>query len=91
MPNCPTSKITFEAGDILVMLTDGAEEAMSVDGRQFGRKRIFDIVRNNKDRPAIEIVDALFRAARDFAEGRSQVDDITAVVVKVLTGAPAGC
>ena len=91
MTHCPTSKITFEAGDILVVPTDGAEEAMSVDGRQFGRKRIFDLVRNNKDKPAVEIVESLFRAARDFAERRLQVDDITAGVVKVLPGAPAGC
>ena len=57
---------------------------MSVDDRQFGRERIFDIVRANKEKPAAEIVETLFRAARDFAEGRSQVDDITTVVVKAL-------
>jgi sigma-B regulation protein RsbU (phosphoserine phosphatase) len=86
---CRTSKITLEAGDILVVPTDGAEEAMSGDGRQFGRERIFDLVRNNRDKPAVEIVETLFRGARDFAEGRRQEDDITAVVVKVLPSASA--
>ena len=89
MPPCPESRITFESGDILVVPTDGAEEAMSVDGRQFGRERIFDLVRSNKDKPAVEIVETLFHAARDFAEGRPQEDDITAVVVKVLPTASA--
>jgi phosphotransferase system enzyme I (PtsI) len=87
---CRTSKITLETGDILVVPTDGAEEAMSGDGRQFGRERIFDLVRNNRDKPAVEIVETLFRGARDFAEGRRQEDDITAVVVKVLPVLPAG-
>jgi sigma-B regulation protein RsbU (phosphoserine phosphatase) len=86
---CRTSKITLETGDILVVPTDGAEEAMSGDGRQFGRERIFDLVRNNRDKPAVEIVETLFRGARDFAEGRRQEDDITAVVVKVLPSASA--
>jgi sigma-B regulation protein RsbU (phosphoserine phosphatase) len=89
LATCSTSTISLEEGDILVVPTDGAEEAMSVDGRQFGRERILDLVRNNRDKPAVEIVETLFRAARDFAELRPQVDDITAVVVKVLPSASA--
>jgi sigma-B regulation protein RsbU (phosphoserine phosphatase) len=84
-----TSTISLEAGDILVVPTDGAEEAVSIDGRQFGRERILDLVRNNRDKPAVEIVDSLFRAARDFAEQRPQEDDITVLIVKVLPSASA--
>jgi sigma-B regulation protein RsbU (phosphoserine phosphatase) len=73
----------------LVVPTDGTEEAMSVDGRQFGRERIFDLVRNNRDKPAVDIVEALFQAARDFSEQRPQEDDITALIVKVLPTASA--
>lgn len=86
---CQTSQVTLEVGDILVVPTDGAEEAMSVDGTRFGRERIFDVVRDNRDKPAVEIVETLFRAARNFAEGRRQEDDITAVVVKALPVFPA--
>jgi serine phosphatase RsbU (regulator of sigma subunit) len=64
------------------------EEAMSPDGRLFGRKRMLDAVRNNGKKSAAEIVNALFREARAFAENRPQIDDITAVVVKVLAGNP---
>jgi phosphotransferase system enzyme I (PtsI) len=89
MTPCTASRITLEAGDILVVPTDGTEEAMSVDGRQFGRERIFDLVRNNRDKPAVDIVEALFQAARDFSEQRPQEDDITALIVKVLPTASA--
>ena len=89
LATCTTSTISLEAGDILVVPTDGAEEAMSVDGRQFGRERIFDLVRNNRDKTAVEIVETLFRAARDFAQQRPQEDDITALIVKVLPSASA--
>lgn len=89
LPPFAPSTITLEAGDILVVPTDGAEEAMSVDGRQFGRERMLDLVRDNREKPAVEIVETLFRAARDFAERRPQEDDITALVVKVLSTSPA--
>ncbi len=75
--------ITLETGDTLVIPTDGAEEAISVDGRQFGRERIFDLVRNNHHKSASEIVGALFRAASEFGR-QPQEDDITAIVIKVL-------
>ena len=50
----------------------------------FGRERMLDVVRTNGDSSAAQIVDALFREARMFTENRPQVDDITALVVKVL-------
>jgi sigma-B regulation protein RsbU (phosphoserine phosphatase) len=90
LATCSTSTVSLEAGDILVVPTDGTEESVGVDGRQFGRERIFDVVRNNRDKPAVEIVETLFRAARDFAAQGPQDDDITAVVIKVLPALPAG-
>jgi sigma-B regulation protein RsbU (phosphoserine phosphatase) len=77
------SAIILERGDIVLLPTDGIEEAMSPDGGLFGRERALDVVRANREKPAAEIVRAVFSAARDFAEGEPQRDDITAVVVKV--------
>jgi phosphoenolpyruvate-protein phosphotransferase len=79
----------LKPGDILLVPTDGTEEAMSPDGRLFGRARMLDLVRNERTKSAAQIVDALFRAARDFTDERSQEDDITALVVKVLPASPA--
>ncbi len=87
LATCSTSTISLEPGDILVVPTDGAEETLSGDGRQFGQERLFALVHNNRDKPAVEIVEAIFHAARDFAGGR-QTDDITTLVVKVLPNSP---
>jgi sigma-B regulation protein RsbU (phosphoserine phosphatase) len=98
LDNSVTSTISLEPGDILVVPTDGVEEAMSGSERQFGQDHMLDLVRDNRDKTAAEIVDRLFRTARVFAEGRPQADDITAVVIKVLPAAfaktadsPEGC
>jgi PAS domain S-box-containing protein len=81
--------IVLKPGDILLVPTDGAEEAMSPQGRMFGRQRMLDVVRTNGNDSAAQIVDALFREARKFTEKRPQVDDITMLVVKGVPMSPA--
>ncbi len=76
--------IAFAPGDVLVLLTDGIEEAESPDQELFGVERALDVVRERRDLPAAEIVKSLLSAAHDFTQDEPQVDDITAVVVKML-------
>ena len=75
--------IHLETGDILVLYTDGILEAMAPDGSMYGKDRLIDLVRNNRQNSAQAIVDALCQAARDFYQGEPQRDDLTVVVVKV--------
>ena len=79
-----TKPYPLKKGDVLVMLTDGVAETASPAGEYFGNKRAREIVRQNLQRPAAEIVDALMDALRAFASGRTQNDDITIVIVKVM-------
>jgi sigma-B regulation protein RsbU (phosphoserine phosphatase) len=81
--------IILNPGDTLLVSTDGTEEAMSPQGRMFGRERMLDVVRGNGNDSAAQIVDALFREARNFTEKRPQADDITVLVVKALPMSPA--
>lgn len=81
--------IVLNAGGILLIPTDGIEEATSPGGTMFGQQRVHEVVRKNRGKSAAQIVDALFRAAREFSERELQIDDITAVVVKVLPTSPA--
>ena len=37
--------ITLEPGDIVVLVTDGIQEAMSPTGEQFGTERLLEVVR----------------------------------------------
>jgi len=75
--------ISLSAGDIVLLLTDGIEEAMSPDDAFFGVDPILDVVRAHSERTAGEIVEALFRAVREFSHDLPQLDDLTVVVVKV--------
>lgn len=76
----PSTTINVESGDILLLTTDGIEEAMSANDELFGRERILEILREHAFEPAAEIVRALYTAVRKFrAQHR---DDATAIVAK---------
>ncbi|EGB15076.1 protein serine/threonine phosphatase with extracellular sensor [Pseudodesulfovibrio mercurii] len=72
-------------GRILCICTDGVCEARNRDGAMFGRERIREILRDNRDRSAREIVAALSERVLAFAGPGRREDDLTLVVIK---GAP---
>ncbi len=74
----------LQSGDIVLLLTDGIEEAMAPDESFFGIERTLNVVRQNRDKPAREILDALYRAVRDFSQQTPQLDDVTAIIIKVV-------
>jgi serine phosphatase RsbU (regulator of sigma subunit) len=78
-------RVRLVPGDLVVLLTDGIVEARSPDNALFGAQRVFDLVRLYRNDPAQQIVANLYHAVRAFSQNMPQVDDITAVVVK-MTG-----
>lgn len=83
-PYAPAEPVTLASGDILLMLTDGIDEAMRADGEVFGVERAVEVVRLHRDRPASELVELICRTATEFTAPEPQADDLTVVVVKVL-------
>jgi sigma-B regulation protein RsbU (phosphoserine phosphatase) len=75
--------IQLEPEEIAVFLTDGVTESTTPDGRQFGTQRVLDYVRSRHHDPAADIARGIYQAARSFAAGDLQDDDITSVIVKV--------
>jgi phosphoserine phosphatase RsbU/P len=75
--------IELNAGDIFVFCTDGIFEAVNSSGNEFGARRLCDVVRQNRNSTAREIVDAIFDAAAAFRGNEPQNDDMTAVAVKI--------
>lgn len=80
----PAPEIKLDSGDLLLALTDGIEEAVGTDDTLFGIDRVLDVVRANHDKPAPQIVHALYDASRQFSHDSPQTDDVTAIVIKVL-------
>ena len=75
--------IILEPGDILVLLTDGIQEAISPLGGLFGKDRLLEVVRAHRTKKAAQIVKSLYLAVREFSQREKPVDDVTAIVVKV--------
>lgn len=78
-----SAEMKLEPGDIVVVLTDGIEESVSREGELFGTERALETVRQHREKPAQQIVEELYRAVRKFSSNAPQIDDVTAVLVKV--------
>jgi phosphoserine phosphatase len=69
-------------GDFAVVLTDGYFEADSPSGEMFGIDRVMDLLREQRDAPASEVIECLNRAIRDHVGSLPQGDDLTAVILR---------
>jgi sigma-B regulation protein RsbU (phosphoserine phosphatase) len=75
--------IDLKPGDVIVFCSDGISETFSESGEEFGSPRVVAVAREHKDKPAKEIVEAVFGAMRQFRGNADQTDDQTVVVVKL--------
>jgi sigma-B regulation protein RsbU (phosphoserine phosphatase) len=81
--------IPLAPGDLLVLTTDGVEEAISATNEFFGLERTLDCLRVNAQRSAREMVEALYQTVTNFVGQQMQLDDLTALIVK-YTGNASG-
>jgi sigma-B regulation protein RsbU (phosphoserine phosphatase) len=75
--------IPLQSGDVVLMVTDGVEEAESPSGEVFGESRLLQVVRASQGRSARQIIAAVRNAVSEFCGAVPQQDDITLVVAKV--------
>jgi sigma-B regulation protein RsbU (phosphoserine phosphatase) len=73
----------LQAGQIITIGTDGIWEAFDLSGEMYGKERFRAVVRRTADRPAGEILSAVFDELSHFTGGQKRADDITLVVIKV--------
>jgi len=78
----PADPVTLQPGDLVLLLTDGANEALSPGDEPFGADRTLETVRSHYTRPAREIVDALYRAVGEFTRREAPLDDVTVMAIK---------
>jgi sigma-B regulation protein RsbU (phosphoserine phosphatase) len=70
----------LEDGDLLVLYTDGAIEAMDKRGEQFGLERLCREIEGHADKSVAQVRDHLCLGILAWAEDRS--DDVTVVVAR---------
>lgn len=74
----------IEAGEVIVVGTDGIWEARDPANQMFGKGRVHDLLREHCEENAADISRAITEATARFRGTRAQLDDITLVVIKVL-------
>jgi sigma-B regulation protein RsbU (phosphoserine phosphatase) len=75
--------LDLQPDDLFVFCTDGIFEALNPEGTEFGARRICEVVEKHQREPARVIVDAIFDAVTTFRDSAAQLDDMTAVAVKI--------
>ncbi len=74
-------QVALEPGDILALSTDGVWEAGSERGSPFGRTRLRELIRANRQKTAAGIVHAVISGVKRYTMGVLH-DDVTLVVIK---------
>jgi serine phosphatase RsbU (regulator of sigma subunit) len=68
--------------DVVVLYTDGISEAFDINKAQYGLKRLWQVVVQNRHRPTQEIREAVINGVRQYIGAMKVFDDITLVVIK---------
>lgn len=77
-----TTAPPLEAGELLVLASDGVWEARNRDGEQYGKERLREVMRQHRQRPAAQIVEAVRYDVKAFRRGAPTTDDVMIIAVK---------
>ena len=82
-------RLRLDAGDLVVLYTDGISEAMNRDGELSGDARLYELVRGLPQHlSAREVTDHVLEALRAFLDGEEPRDDMTLMALRVLEPGP---
>jgi serine phosphatase RsbU (regulator of sigma subunit) len=72
----------LDAGDVLVLFSDGVTDAQDADGNEFGEDRLVEVVRASAGQNLDQTIAAVFAAIDDFVGSAPQFDDITLLLAR---------
>jgi sigma-B regulation protein RsbU (phosphoserine phosphatase) len=76
------SRHRLNAGDLLVLYSDGLSEAANPEGIEFGIRRMSRLCRSHRDMPLPEIKSQLEMEIERFVQGHPYEDDRTLVLIR---------
>ena len=83
--DCPEPvELSLDSGDVLLLYTDGSEEAANADGEMFGEQRLHATLIAGASGSAAEIVASVHDAVHEFCGDVPLEDDLTLVAIKVV-------
>jgi sigma-B regulation protein RsbU (phosphoserine phosphatase) len=74
--------IKLNAGDMVIIYSDGITEALNKNNEEFGEDRLFAALTENIKSTADTLIEKVFDAVKIFVKDVPQSDDITIVVIK---------
>jgi sigma-B regulation protein RsbU (phosphoserine phosphatase) len=75
-------RASLAPGDILLLFSDGITEAVDGEHRLFGEERLAEVVFQNRETGAETLIGKIVEAVRRHSGESTQMDDMTAVVVR---------
>ena len=77
-------RVRLEAGDCLILYTDGVTEALDVHGLEFGISQLIEAVQASSPNGAPAILSRVTSDLKSFVGGHQQNDDITLIAIRKL-------
>ena len=74
---------SHEAGDLVVLFTDGVSESMNARYEEWGEESLIELAKTCHGLPVLEGMRRILAAAQAFAAGAPQHDDMTLVLLRV--------
>ncbi len=81
---CTDFTFVMDAGDCLLLYTDGATEALDQNGLEYGLPRVVQSLQAGAPNGAAEVIRTLSEDLRAFAGNHAQHDDITLIAIRKL-------
>jgi len=87
---CPVERLYLQAGDLLLLYTDGATESENKDHGFYGIARLRALLASSHEANARDLVELVRTDIRQFATGADQADDITLLALSWHGNSPNG-
>jgi phosphoserine phosphatase RsbU/P len=81
-PSMKERTISLEAGDLLLLYTDGVTELFSPAGELFGETRLTDVLKSLQGKTADEVLGDVEDCLNEFSDPLPPSDDLTMLAVK---------
>ena len=78
-----TESIVFSKGDSLLLYTDGVTEVLDTSNNEFGQERLAEVLRQNSNLTAPDMLQVLRQGMGAFGDNRRLVDDVTMIALKI--------
>ncbi|MDZ4803786.1 MAG: PP2C family protein-serine/threonine phosphatase [Candidatus Eisenbacteria bacterium] len=86
----PEGRVELRVGDVMLLYTDGAIEAQSPEGEEFGRDGLTVALASCRHLPALQIRTQLVEVIRAFTRSSDFTDDLTFVVLRRIERGVSG-